>query len=119
MSSPNRRVAPRHITCVPAGVQTPDRQGIGLIRDASTSGASVFSKTKFNIDEILSFNILVDSEMKNSIEVKGKIVRVERLLDGFWTFKIGVVFDPPREDLALLFKSLADRQERLFGSSPP
>ena len=119
MSTPNRRRATRHITCVPAGVQTPEKDRIGLIRDASTEGASVFSKSKFNVDDVISLNIKVDMEDDHDIDVKGRIIRVERLRDGFWTFKIGVLFDPPREDLAPVFKSLAERQERLFGSSPP
>ena len=90
-----------------------------MIRDASTSGALVFSKTKFDIDRVISLSILIDADEKHSVEVKGKIVRVERLVEGFWHFKLGVLFEPPREDLASLFKSLAERQERLFGTSPP
>lgn len=52
-----------------------------------------------------------------TLEVKGKIVRVEKQTDGFWTFRMGVLFEPARTDLSSLFKSLAERQERLFGSS--
>ncbi len=119
MTTPNRRRAPRQITCVPAGVATAEKDRIGLIRDVSTTGASVFSKSKFNIDDTLKLSICVDLELSHNLEVKGRIIRVERLLEGFWAFKLGVVFDPPREDLAPTFKALADRQERLFGSSPP
>jgi hypothetical protein len=119
MPTPNRRRAPRLITCVPAGVQTAEKDRIGLIRDTSTEGASVFSKSKFNVDDTISLTIKVDTEDAHNIAVKGRIVRVERLRDGFWTFKLGVIFMPPREDLAPLFRQLAERQERLFGSSPP
>ena len=119
MPNENRRRAARQITCVPAGVVTAEKDRIGLIRDVSTSGASVFSKSKYDIDETLKLSICVDLDPSHNVEVTGKVIRLERLLEGFWAFKIGVVFDPPREDLAPTFKALADRQERLFGSSPP
>ena len=119
MSTQNRRRAPRQITCVPAGVATAEKDRIGLIRDVSTVGAAVFSKSKYNVDDTLKLSICVDLDPANNLEVKGKVIRVERLLEGFWTFRLGVLFDPPREDLAPTFKALAERQERLFGSSPP
>jgi hypothetical protein len=118
MSTTNRRRATRHVTCVPAGVQTPEKERIGLLRDASTEGALLFSKSKFNVGDAVKLSIRVDLEEKSNVEVKGRIVRVERLRDGFWNFKTGVVFDPPREDLFELFQRLAERQERLFGSTP-
>lgn len=118
MSTSNRRRATRHITCVPAGVQTPEKERLGLIRDASSTGALLFSKSKFNIDDPVTLTIRVDVGEDATVVVKGRVLRVERQTDGFWTFRIGVRFDPPREDLSALFKSLGDRQERLFGSGP-
>ena len=87
------------------------------MRDASTTGALVFCRNKFALDEAVSLQIRIDASDERDVTVKGKIVRVERMLDGFWTFKLGISFNPEREDLATLFKSLAERQERLFGSS--
>ena len=117
MPTTNRRRATRHLTCVPAGVQTPEKERLGLIRDASSEGALLFSKSKFNIDDQVKLSIRVDHEGVETVEVNGRIVRVERQSDGFWTFRMGVRFNPPREDLSALFKALSDRQERLFGSA--
>ena len=118
MSTSNRRRATRHMTCVPAGVETPQKERLGLIRDASSTGALVFSKSKFNIDDPVKLKIRVDAGEHATVEVSGRVLRVERQTDGFWTFRIGVKFEPPREDLSSLFKSLGERQERLFGSGP-
>lgn len=118
MTTSNRPRAPRHLTCVPAGVQTAEKERLGLIRDASSSGALVFSKSKFNVDDVVKLSIRVDVGEDATVEVKGRVTRVEKQTDGFWTFRIGVKFEPPREDLATLFRSLGERQERLFGSGP-
>ncbi len=119
MTTPNRRRAVRQITCVPAGVATAEKDRIGLIRDVSVQGALVFSKSRFTVDDVLRLSICVDMNDAHNLDVKGRIIRVERLLEGFWAFKLGVVFEPPREDLASIFKELADRQARLFGSAAP
>ena len=114
----NRRRAPRHVTCVPAGVQTSQKERLGLVRDASAAGALLFSKSKFNVDDQVTLSIRLDGREASAIEVKGRVVRAERQTDGFWTFKMGVRFEPTREDLTTTFSELAARQERLFGSSP-
>lgn len=104
------------MTCVPAGVQTSEKERLGLIRDASTTGALVFSKSKFNIDDTVKLKIKVDAGDDSTVEVMGRVLRVERQTDGFWTFRIGVKFEPVRDDLSALFKQLGERQERLFGA---
>jgi len=117
MPTTNRRRATRHVTCVPAGVHTPDKERVGLIRDASAEGALLFCKSKLNLDDVIKLSIRVDEDERHTLDVEGRIVRIERMREGFWSFRIGVLFVPPREDLANLFKEIADRQERLFGSS--
>ena len=120
MPTSNRRRAARLLTCVPVGVQTPEKERIGLVRDASSTGALVFSKSKFKVDEPVNLSIRIDLEGTTTIDIKGKILRVERLTnDGFWTFKMAIVFVPERDDLEPTFKKLADRQERLFGTRTP
>ena len=116
MPATNRRRATRHVTCVPVGVQTPEKERVGLIRDVSSEGALLFSKSQFKLNDAVKLSIRVDHEGTQSVEVSGRIVRVERKADGFWTFQMGVLFEPKREDLSTLFKALAERQERLFGT---
>lgn len=117
MSTANRRRTTRLVTCVPAGVHTSDKERVGLIRDASAEGALLFCKSKLTVGDQVKLAIRVDADDERSVDVQGRIVRVERMKEGFWSFRIGVLFDPPREDLTHLFKDLAERQERLFGSS--
>ena len=117
MATTNRRRASRLLTCVPVGVQTPEKERLGLVRDASSTGALVFSKSKFNVDDPVKLSIRIDLDGVTTVDVQGRIIRVERQTDGFWTFRMGVVFEPVREDLEHLFKKLAERQERLFGTA--
>lgn len=119
MPTDNRRRTSRHVTCVPAGVHTSEKDRVGLIRDASTVGALLFSKSQFKVDDKVTLTIRIESDEQSDVEVHGRILRIERQsADEFWNFRIAVVFDPPRDDLAPLFKLLADRQARLFGSGP-
>ena len=98
-------------------MQTSEKERLGLIRDASSTGALVFSKSKFAIDQTVKLTIRIDVGEDATVEVSGRVLRCERQTDGFWTFRIGVKFEPAREDLSTLFKSLGERQERLFGGS--
>lgn len=98
------------LTCFPVGVQTGDEERIGLIRDASSVGALLFSKSKFKVDEPVVLSVRVELENQTTVEIKGRVLRVDRIKEGFWTYRMGVVFEPPREDLQPLFKTLAEQQ---------
>ncbi|MHB8875308.1 MAG: PilZ domain-containing protein [Myxococcaceae bacterium] len=116
MSTDNRRRALRLLTCVPVGVHTPEKARVGLIRDVNTGGALVFCKSKFSLKETLKLSIDT-GEGGDPVEVTGQVVRVDRLKEGFWSYGIGLVFDPPREELSSVFQAMAARQERLFGGT--
>jgi hypothetical protein len=118
MSTDNRRNAPRYLTCVPAGVQNAQKERVGLIRDASTTGALVFTGSKFEVNEEVRLRIGLEGAQKEEVEIVARILRVDRHDDGFWTFKMAVAFNPPRDDLTALFESLAEQQKRVFGEPP-
>ncbi len=114
----NRRVASRHLTCVAVGVEVKNKQQLALIRDASTSGALLFTRKSLAPADTLT--IAIQFEPKSpGVEVVAHVVRCERLQDGFWSYAIAVSFDPPREDLKPLFDALSQQQERLFGAQLP
>ncbi len=114
----NRRVASRHLTCVAVGVEVKNKQQLALIRDASTSGALLF--TRKSLAPADTVTIAIQFEAKSSgVDVTAKVVRCSKLDDGFWSYAIAVRFDPPREDLKPLFDALAQQQERLFGAQVP
>ncbi len=114
----NRRVATRRITCVAVGVEVKNTQQLALIRDASTSGAMVFTRKALAPGEALTIAIRFESQSEG-VEVAGKVVRAEKLKDGFWSYAIAVRFEPRRDDLKSLFNALAEQQERLFGAPLP
>ena len=115
MATSNRRQRVRQLTCTPAGVQSPEKNRLALIRDASATGALLFSKSQFPVDTPLKITIRVDNKGQPDVLVDARVVRVERLNDDFWTYGIGVIFTPTREDLSILFVSMAERQAKLFG----
>lgn len=117
MSTNNRRRAQRLLTCVPVGVHTPEKARIGLIRDVNTGGALLFCKSKFTINDTLRLSINTGEDSGGPYEVTGQVVRVDRLKEGFWSYGIGVVFNPPCTELSSVFEALAERQERLFGGT--
>jgi PilZ domain len=115
MSPPNeRRNQSRHVTCVPTGVESHEKERVALIRDASATGALLLTRSQFPLHEQLKLSIQIENGVK-PIEVDAKVVRVERLKDGFWSWGIGVEFTPARTDLEPTFKTLSARQEKLYG----
>ena len=109
-----RRNKTRHVTCVPTGVESSDKERVALIRDASITGALLLSRSQFPLHEQLKLAIQIENGQKPT-EVDAKVVRVERLKDGFWSWGIGVEFTPARADLEAIFKTLSARQETLYG----
>lgn len=114
MSNNERRNTTRHVTCVPTGVESADKERVALIRDASVTGALLLTRSQFPMHEQLKLSIQVENGQP-PLEAEAKVVRVERLKDGFWGWGIGVEFTPPRNDLEATFKQLSDRQEVLYG----
>jgi PilZ domain len=112
--SNERRNTSRHVTCVPTGVESADKERVALIRDASSTGALLLSRSQFPLHEQLKLAIQIENGQK-PVDVDAKVVRVERLKDGFWSWGIGVEFTPPRTDLETTFKQLSARQEALYG----
>ena len=115
MSSPNeRRTNTRHVTCVPTGVGNKEKERVALIRDASSTGALLLSRSQFPLNESLKLAIQIQ-EGQQPVDVDAKVVRVEKLKDGFWSWGIGVEFTPARKDLEKTFQELSARQETLYG----
>ncbi len=118
MAASNRRVASRRITCVAVGVEVKNKQQLALIRDASTSGAMLFTRKAVAAGDKLTITIQFESNSVG-VEVIGKVVRTSSLKEGFWSWAVAVAFEPPRDDLKPLFDALAEQQERLFGAQVP
>lgn len=114
----NRRVASRRITCVAVGVEVKNKQQLALIRDASTSGAMLFTRKAVTAGDKLTITIQFETGSAG-VEVTGNVVRTSALKDGFWSWAVAVAFEPTRDDLKPLFDALAEQQERLFGAQVP
>ena len=116
-STTERRKQARHITCVPTGVESAEKERVALIRDASSKGALLLSRSQFAVGTPLKLAIQLDDTRKTEA-VDARVLRVDRLKDGFWAFGLAVEFTPPRTDLEPAFKKLSERQEKLYGKLP-
>lgn len=112
----DRRRQVRHITCVPAGAKSAEKERVALLRDASATGALLLSRSQFAVNTQLALSVRLD-DTKQELELEARVVRVERLKDGFWSFGVAVEFIPPRSDLEPLFKKLSSRQAKLYGET--
>lgn len=104
-SKPTR--APRYLSCAAVGVKNPSKERPGLIRDASASGALVYSRSEFPLEAPLTLQVHVSESQ--TVEIAGVVVRAERLTEGLWLWALGIKFEPPRGDLEPLFAQLAAR----------
>jgi hypothetical protein len=111
----NRRRAPRQLTCIAAGVKTNQKEGLGLIKDASAQGALLLSQADFAIGDPVTLRLMVEDSPAPTIDIEARVVRTEPVLDGLWVNRLGVEFTPPRPDLAPTLERLADAAKALLG----
>jgi len=101
-----RRRETRYLTCVPAGVLSPDKAHLALIRDASATGALLLSSSHLEVEDRVTLGIVTDPSGQPSVELTAQVVRVEPIADGIWSCRAAVELVPHRPDLVPFFRNL-------------
>jgi len=112
----DRRSHPRQLTCVPASLESRwSAEDLALIRDASVSGARLFTGVRLEPNEEVLLNLFLEPDSERSRQVRARVVRCEPTdvaLPGaaVWRqqdFALGVLFLDQHHDLAAAIGSLA------------
>jgi hypothetical protein len=116
----NRRSELRHLACMLAQVQRGDNARSALIRDISTTGALLFTRTKLQVGEVLKLSLFLEGDSSTQpVVTQGKVVRSEsrpRQLADVWTESAAIQFDSPLNDLSGKLEQIAAKQKATFGN---
>jgi hypothetical protein len=110
-----RRASARQLTCIPAHFESrTDPQDLALIRDVSTLGARLYTRSKLDIDETVTLHLYLGLETDEPRMASGRVVRVDRrdlALADVWGWEIGVEFDRAITPYEKEIEALCSRQE--------
>ena len=95
---------------------------ICLIRNLSTSGALLLTRTRLRVGDAVNLELFVREDEDKPHTARGRIVRIEPL--GFgeldpWLLRAAVQFDAPVKEVLQDVEALEDKQVRLGISSIP
>ncbi|HEX4473518.1 MAG TPA: PilZ domain-containing protein [Polyangiaceae bacterium] len=110
-----RRSHSRQLTCIPAFFESKrDAQDLALIRDASVSGARLFTRTRLELDEPVNLRLYLGRESDPPRQAIGRVVRAERrdpAQADVWSWEIGVEFSEAIDGYEREIAELCQRQE--------
>jgi hypothetical protein len=118
-----RRTASRLIACIPAYLDSiQDEHDLALIRDVSTTGARLFTRTKLPIGLSVRLELYVRGDAGTPSEAMGHVVRSDRrdlALSDVWPWEVAVEFEAPLEDAEHEIEALSERQLAMGIVKPP
>ena len=118
-----RRTASRLIACIPAYLDSiHDEHDLALIRDVSSTGARLLTRTKLPIGLSVHLELYVRGDGGTPTEASGHVVRSdrrERAVSDVWPWEIAVEFEAPLEDADHEIESLSERQAAMGIVKPP
>lgn len=119
----DRRTASRLIACIPAYLDSiHDEHDLALIRDVSTTGARIFTRTKLPIGLSVRLELYVRGDAGTPSEVNGHVVRADRrdiAVSDVWPWEIAVEFEAPLKDSDREIEALSERQLAMGIIKPP
>ena len=92
-----------------------------ITKDISELGLLLLTRTNLNRGDDVVVKIYLPGDELRSVEVRGKVVRLEELADeerGIWRNKVAFTFDKLQPDVAQEFKEFATEQAKLYASTP-
>ena len=111
---PDRRLHSRQLTAVPAFLESRWSTGdVALIRDASVSGARLFTQVKLEPNEEVVLNLYLEPDSEPR-QAKVRVVRVDPsdpARSDVWPWQIGVEFLEPIGGYEKELEALCRRQE--------
>jgi hypothetical protein len=114
----DRREGLRHFSCFPAHIEQDDGPRTAIIRDVSVTGAHLVTRAKLAEGQVVKLALYITTDVNHPRSVMGKVVRFESRLEdrSDWPYSVGIRFDEPLLDCEEEIKSLAEKQEKLFGT---
>ncbi len=91
-----------------------------ITKDISELGLLLLTRTNLDRDESVVVRIYLPGEGMRSVEVRGKVIRLEELSDGergIWRNKVAFTFDKLQPEVAQEFKEFAEEQAKIYASS--
>lgn len=106
-----RRRRSRHAAYLPAELVV---EGVtprtAITKDISELGLLLLTRANLDRGQCVVVRIYLPGEELRSVDVPGKVVRLEELSDeekGIWRIKVAFTFDKPQPEVAQEFKELA------------
>lgn len=87
-----------------------------ITKNISEFGLLLLTRADLNCGESVVVKIYPPGDEMRSVDVPGKVVRLEELADeekGIWRHKLAFAFDKPQPDIAQEFKEFATEQAKL------
>lgn len=91
-----------------------------ITKDIGDLGLLLLTRAVLSQGESVVVRIYLPGEELRSVDVPGKVVRLEDLADeekGIWRIKAAFAFDASQPDIAREFEKLAAEQAKIHGSS--
>ena len=111
-----RRSHSRQLTCVPASLESRwSAQDLALIRDASASGARLFSLVRLEPNEEVLLNLYLEQGSESPRQARARVVRCEPTDPGradVWAWEIAVEFLESIQGYEKELDELCRRQEQ-------
>jgi hypothetical protein len=88
-----------------------------ITKDVSELGFLLLTRANLNCGDSVVVKIYPPGDEMRSVDVPGKVVRLEELADvekGIWRKKVAFAFDRAQPDLAQEFEQLAAEQAKIF-----
>lgn len=88
-----------------------------ITKNISEFGLLLLTRAHLNSGESVMLRIYLPGDEVQSVDVPGKVVRLEELSDeekGIWRNKVAFSFDKAQPDLAQEFKKLAEEQAKIY-----
>lgn len=110
-----RRASDRHLSCIPASFESKeDTDDLALIRDVSTQGARIFTRTELALRDRVTLHLYLGKEGEAPRAASGHVVRVDRRdpdESEIWRWELGIEFDMPITGYEREIEELCRQQE--------
>jgi hypothetical protein len=110
-----RRAHTRLLTCVPASLDSRwSSQDLALIRDASVTGARLYTHLNLDPGEELGMNLYLDADSDKPLSLQARVVRIDACDPAWqdvWAWEVAVEFVKPLTGYERQLEELCRRQE--------
>jgi hypothetical protein len=91
-----------------------------ITKDISELGLLLLTRANLSGGDSVVLKIYPPGDEMRSVEVRGKVVRLEELVAGergIWRNKVAFAFDEPQPDIAQEFRAFAAEQAKMYSAT--